>query len=425
MKTLTSIYFVISLIGTLACGVTVAQEKSDPAKEWSSSIEALLPVGERMAAQLVDPKDAQLRQELYRYEYSLISHAYFGLLYADPRHPDFWPVDNHAFNFAWPNPDDVYYVVPIDANGVYKVSGFRGTVRMVDFEISGGTMLTRGEGGLRGMGQAFANHDLDRDVHLRKDGSFEVVVSATQPQGYKGDWWKLDARATNIFVRQIAYDPLHEVDGRFAIERLDRPAIAPRASAAEIEANIKQIPTWVESWTQMAFDWMKRLRATGVVNEIHHLRLGNIGGIEEQHYVEGLFDINADEALILETEVPRQCRYWNFQLANELWSTPEYMHSQTSLNGHSARLDADGKLRIVISAKDPGVPNWMDNRGYQRGVVYGRWHTCSSYPLPTLKKIKVADAREYLPAATPSVSAEQRDAAIRLRRKGDQLRRRW
>ena len=129
--------------------------------------------------------------------------------------------------------------------------------------------------------------------------------------------------------------------------------------------------------------------------------------------------------MILETEVPKQCHYWSFQLTDERWSSIDWMNRQTSLNGYMAKVDKDGKFRAVISAQDPGVPNWLDSAGYARGVIQGRWDRCSSWPLPTVTKVMITDVRNHLPADTAVISAEARDAAIRLRRKGAQLRRRW
>lgn len=107
------------------------------------------------------------------------------------------------------------------------------------------------------------------------------------------------------------------------------------------------------------------------------------------------------------------------------WTGLDWINRQTSLNGHQARLDKDGKFRAVISATDPGVPNWLYTIGYQQGTFFGRWKECSSTPTPTITKVKLAEVRNYLPADTPIVTAQARDAAIRMRRKGAQLRRRW
>jgi hypothetical protein len=352
-----------------------------------------------------------------------MSTAYMGLFLGDPEYPDFWSVTNQAHNWLGPNPDDVYYSAPLVGNGVYKISGFRGTVRLVDIQIGSGTFFSRGTGAGT-LGPNVGNPDFDH-LHFRKDGYFEVVLSQERPPGYKGDWWRLDQKAAYIFVRQISYDWLHEVDGRFAIERLDRAAIKPRSNAQTIEANLRQIARWTENWTKFAADHINNLRAKGLINKLEVFDLSGFGGVTTQRYIEGAFELNPGEALIYETEVPKQCRYWNIQLNDALWSTIEYMNRQTSLNGYTARLDKDGKFRAVISAADPGVPNWLDTAGYATGTLDGRWTKCSSTPTPTLTKIKLADVRKYLPADTPTVSDAERDTAIRLRRQGAQLRRRW
>ena len=138
-----------------------------------------------------------------------------------------------------------------------------------------------------------------------------------------------------------------------------------------------------------------------------------------------MFEIDADEALIVETDIPERCRYWNFQLADEFWRSIDWVHRQTSLNGHTARLDADGKFRFVVSARDPGVPNWLDTVDHRTGIVYGRWTGCSSTPTPTVQRVAFAEVRKHLPPDTPRIDATQREAAIRERRTGAQLRRRW
>jgi hypothetical protein len=144
-----------------------------------------------------------------------------------------------------------------------------------------------------------------------------------------------------------------------------------------------------------------------------------------QKFARGFFDINPGEALIYETEVPKKCGYWSIELTDMLWSAIDYMNRQSSLNGYTAKLDKDGKFRAVISATDPGVPNWLDTAAYAKGTIVGRWTDCSSTPTPTVTKVRLADVRKYLPADTLVVTAEARDAEIRLRREGAQLRRRW
>ena len=196
-------------------------------------------------------------------------------------------------------------------------------------------------------------------------------------------------------------------------------------NAGQIEASLRAIPQWTENWNAFALKWVNNYQNKSLVNKLYVNDLSAVGGVGAQAYIEGGFELNPDEALIYETEIPSKCRYWNVQLNDTLWAAIDYTNRQSHLNGHTATLDKDGKFRAVIAASDPGVPNWLDSAGYAKGTLLGRWTNCSSSPIPTLTRVKLAEVRKYLPAETPIVSEEARDAAIRLRRKGAQLRRRW
>ena len=226
-------------------------------------------------------------------------------------------------------------------------------------------------------------------------------------------------------MRQVAYDWVNEADARLAIDRLDHAATKPRQSTEQIDKFLRQIPVWAENWTKFDLRWTKKLRDDGLINKAKVYGLDGIGGMSTQKYVDGAFEFNADEALIYETEVPKHCRYWNIELTSTLWSAIDWGNRQSTLNGHTAKLDKDGKFRAVISVADPGVPNWLDTGGHTKGAFFGRWTECDSAPVPAITRVKLADIHQYLPADTATVTTEQRDAAIRSLRKGSQLRKRW
>ena len=164
-----------------ACGIFgSAQVMADDATasstlpEWSSYMKDLVPIGERYVDKLKDPSDPVLRQRLYMFSYEMLAQGYFNLLYQDAKHPDFWPMFNQVFPVGFANPDDSYYQALLEGDGVYKISGYRGTTYMVDFQVGSGDFTPRGEGR---MGPTQANYDLDHDAHVKKDGSFEVILS--------------------------------------------------------------------------------------------------------------------------------------------------------------------------------------------------------------------------------------------------------
>jgi hypothetical protein len=388
---------------------------------WAQCLGALASLGPQLTA-LAQPEDQQLRAEFDRFLFSQISSGFLARLYADAEYPDFWPFLHQAYNTFAPNPDATYQMTPITGAGIYRITGYRGTVRVADFQISGGEMYPLGKGA---PGDTYANYHLRDLKNVDREGGFSVILSNERPAGYTGEWWALDSRATNIIVRQFAYDWLREHDGRFAIERVDRPAIKPRPSAAAIDESLRELPLWLETWTRASIAWIAKLRTQGLINKLDVHYNNDAGGVTYQKYIEGLFAIEDGEALIYETDMPEHCDYWNVQITDGLWSSIDWMHRQTSLNGHSARIDDDGRLRIVLSAQDPGIPNWLDTAGYRFGAVLGRWTGASSAPTPTLTKVSFADVRKYLPADTPALTPAERDTALRDRRRGAQLRRRW
>ena len=393
-----------------------------PSAEWNALISSLVPVGARMLDLLPQNADPQTRTELYQLLFSQIAAGYVGRVYNDPDYPDFAPMYNLILNQGFPNPDDTIVLTPIRGEGVYRISGVRGSVRHVTFQIGSGTGIPYGSGAL---GPSLPDYNID-SLAIDGDGGFEVVLSAERPQDHRGDWWPLDARATYIVVRQRAYDWLSEVDGRFAIERLDIPAAKARPSLAKLQDDLSKISEWVETFGRMCLDgpFVKHLRANGLVNKVASRDYAAVSGHASQWYTEGLFELEDDEALIIETNVPA-CTYWGFQLADEMWRSVDWVHRHSSVNGFTARLDGDGKLRMVVSMRDPGVPNWLDTADRRRGMIYGRWTECAEIPQAETIKIKLADVRQHLPAETPTVSLEAREQTIRLRRKGAQMRRRW
>ena len=161
----------------------------------------------------------------------------------------------------------------------------------------------------------------------------------------------------------------------------------------------------------------------GLVNALEMTDFG--GAVPVQWYWQGLYQFAADECLILETELPQKRKYWNVQLNDELFNAVEFVHRQSSLNGHQARVDEDGKFRAVISLEDPGVHNWLDPGGTLQGMLIGRWYDCDTRPVPTLTRVPLRRLWDHLPPDAARISPAERAAALSARRIGAQLRRRW
>ena len=55
----------------------------------------------------------------------------------------------------------------------------------------------------------------------------------------------------------------------------------------------------------------------------------------------------------------------------------------SSITNAAAVADDDGKVRVVVSATDPGVDNWLDTGGRHRGWLTIRWLDHPEAPVVT------------------------------------------
>ncbi|MFY9328622.1 MAG: hypothetical protein WAO76_11485 [Georgfuchsia sp.] len=385
-------------------------------RSWDEYVDLLRPAA-GLLKKTWRPDDEEYRADLYRQLVMNISYAYFQYFQSNETHPEFMPLWNSVF-LLQPNPDDVYYYAPLDGRLRYRIVGDRGTTHLINFQFGWGMM------GMVDPPGKNTSYFEDADIVVDKNGKFEFVISAEKPPGYSGSWHRIEADTDYLIVRMRSYDWGNEKDTRMAIECLDAPALKRRMPPEEIAERLEGALTlserWSKHWFEYQLDLLKRIG-----KNVFELNKFEGMGLAKQYYWTAIFDLNPGEALILETELPEERPYWNVQLNDPYFNAVEFVYRQTSLNGHSARVDADGKFRAVLSLEDPGVPNWLDPGEFRQGTIFGRWMQCSSAPLPTLRKVPLAEIRRHLPGDTPVVSVQERAESLRARRLGAQLRRRW
>ena len=391
---------------------------------WTDFLDGLRDLPERILARLPEAQrdDPQVRQEVGRLALSAVAAATIDALAADPDHPVFLPQINNYITTGQPNADTNYRTAKITPGGVYRLRGRRGSMNQVRV-AEAGPRPKQVEGAVN-LGKPRPVHDLNA-LKVDAEGRYDVILSPTRPKGYAGDWWPLDPTSNMLLVRMVGSEWGQEVEPTLSIERLDSPTVRPRPPAATLEAHLRAIPAAAGFIAPLLVDRPQKLRAEGYVNRLNDVDLSQMGGLAGQFYYEGVYELRDDEALIVETKTPEHCAYRSLILTNEIYETTDWYNNQTSLNGVQAAADKDGVLRIVVSARDPGVPNWLDTAGYPTGVIQGRWLDCSSKPTPVVRKVALADVKRLLPADTPTVSAPEREKQLRDRRAALQQRPLW
>lgn len=388
---------------------------------WDTFAEELRQLGPKMLAKLPDRlrNDPQVQQEAGRLLLEAVAAKTIEAIGSDGDHPIFLPSLNVTLNVFQPNADTTYRNAIITPGGSYRLRGERGSLRV--FKLGQfGRSPAKASAGI----SALAYNDFNK-LHLNQAGRFDVILSPTRPQGYAGDWWKLEEGTSSLLLRQVDFDWATERDPRISIERLDKPVERPRPDAADLDRRLRGLATSIGNTAFFLVDHVESLRRDGYINRLKEFDASHLGGLVGQFYYEGAYELSPDEALILEAKVPAKCTYWSVILTNDIYETTDWYNNQSSLNGAQLRVDSDGIVRVVISAKDPGVPNWLDTAGYPSGAIQGRWNECSATPIPTIRKVTVTDVGQSLPADTPTVTAVQREETVRNRRAQVQERPLW
>jgi hypothetical protein len=383
---------------------------------WSDFVESLRTLPDRMLAKLPAEmrNDPQVQQEVARLALEAVASQTLSAIGQDGDAPQFLPSIGQVLNVGQPNADTLYHSAIIAPGGSYRIRGEQGTLNHTVLA----QMVPQGKGG--GARPHLHLSSLKADA----DGRFDLLLSATKPKGYTGDWWELNPAFNMLMLRMVSADWAGEKSPTLSIERVDKPIGRPRPPAQVLEQRLRRLPQSIDFLALMFVDHHEQLREQGFINKFKIFEVG-LGALEGQFYYEGAYDLADDEALIVESPVPAKCQYRSLILTNEIYETTDWYNNHSSLNLAQAAPDSDGKLRIVVAHKDPGVKNWLDTAGHPRGVVQGRWTNCDSQPMPVAKVVKLKNLRKAFPADVATVTPEQRQEILRERRRAMLERPHW
>jgi hypothetical protein len=296
-------------------------------------------------------------------------------------------------------PDCLYLRAKLRGGERYRLFGNRGTARYVGLQTMNGIAST-------------ANCLVD-ELAMDADGNFEVVLSADEQDG---NWMRTDGDHPTLVVRHFFYDWHSEKPSSLQIERIGGAVEAKNSSVAvdvAVSRQIHALGEFVHDNLKFFLDFNAGPPTNAFMAPIDR---SDMGAAAENRPVIGRYELEPDEALILEVEPPEGV-YWSYSLGNQWWETIHYGRHQSSLNADQAVVDPDGILRVVISPRDPGVANWLDTAGHSNGAMILRCVRTETAPTPSARVVKFADIASALPSGTAVVSEAERAAIVAARRR--------
>jgi hypothetical protein len=306
---------------------------------------------------------------------------------------------NDILTWGMECPDCIYLGATLRGGETYRLYGNRGTARYVGLQTMDGISAT--------------TNCLVDDLDVDADGNFEAILSADE---HEGNWLRVEGAHPTLVVRHFFYDWDAEKPSSLQIERIG-VEIEPEDRSVDLDVAVSRqlyaLGEFVHDNLKFFLDFNAGPPANGFMPPIDRTA---IGAAAENRPVIGRFELEPDEALILEVKPPKGV-YWSYSLGNQWWETIHYGRHQSSLNAHQANIDDDGILRVVVSARDPGVANWLDTAGHSNGAMILRCVRTETAPTPTTRVVKFADIEAELPAETKWVTEQERARVIESRRR--------
>ncbi|MCZ6830166.1 MAG: DUF1214 domain-containing protein [Gammaproteobacteria bacterium] len=329
---------------------------------WNEFCDNLKNVGQQI---LRNAPDSELdTAEGFRYLARITSHALGRFVERpNPLRPQ---ISYISPRIGGDNPDFLYGSCTISGEHDYVLRGNREQA----YNVGIGSYY----GGLgSGKGLLCSGYLLLNDLEMDAMGNFEIQVSREEKPG---NWLPILAESNSILIRQTLLNRAVDAPANIAIQCLagEQARTCPEPLRAEVfEKSLQLAGIFIGGVVGQFLNWTNTFKAN--TNQIHPLDpslLAFAEGDPNTRYNNGYFELAEGEVLVVELSPP-QCEYWNLQVTNHWLESLDYMDYRTHYNHDNARVDDDGKVRLYIAKDDPGLPNWIDTAGHDRGGIALRW----------------------------------------------------
>lgn len=243
------------------------------------------------------------------------------------------------------------------------------------------------------------------------DGIVELYVGGAQ----RGpNWLPTTAGSRKIFIRQ-GFDSWDERPARLRIERVGMASPKPLPSTGQLLDAIGWAGAFV---TGVMGDWPEFPFAHGGVDARQPNRFPVVEAGEDdvkrgRAAANMHWTLAGDEALVIEFDAHEGL--WMLTNMGVFFNSMDFRYRPVSYTPSRTAVDGDGRVRVVLAHTDPGVHNWMDTQGFERGNLTYRHMLEGAPAVLQTRVVKHVALRDALPADTATVTNEERAAQMWVR----------
>jgi len=305
-----------------------------------------------------------------------VNNWLFKAAASDAQHPrfvrDFMPGyswhghDVPAARTGGDNPDNCYRLAGIAHGTSYRIRG-----RILDAKPANVSLTLTANYGTSRTVQTIEDHQLEIDGN----GEFVVTID-DQPANGRANHMTTAPEVKFLFVRDSMMDWATETPLDLQIERIG----AAKADPIGLDEMAARGAFRLLDDFHLYF-WFQNVWSGRNWNTLQPpAQNRGTGGLVTQGLSHGTFRLGEDDVAILDYN-PAGAGYVAVQLTEWLYRSLDYHEIQSSLTGTQSVVDGDGRIRLVIARRDPGVANWLDTGGAENVFMILRWQNIPANPL--------------------------------------------
>ncbi|HKI41115.1 MAG TPA: hypothetical protein VKA66_12155 [Mycobacterium sp.] len=385
---------------------------------WTEFCVQLQRAGEQVFKE-ANPASGLHRVDAYRFLAQNLGQAFdLALETHDTRYPALHTFSGPTRKLGGDCADFTYQQAWIDGHSTYRLIGTRGTARFFNVTVQG--PRTPGPGVLHEpFGDTPEANLLGHQLYGESGGEFEIYIGGPE----RGpNWLPTTPGSRKLFIRQ-GFDRWDELPAQMRIERVDMASPKPLPTPADMVEAMR----WAGDFlTGLMSDWPEFPFAYGGVDAEHPNAFPQVGATEADSKrgraaANMYWELGDDEALIIEFDA--HDGLWMLTNMGVFFNSMDYLYRPVSYTPSRTKVDRDGRIRLVMAHRDPGVHNWVDTQGFARGNVTYRHMLDGEPAVLTTRVVNHDELPETLPADTVMVTPAERGAAMWERFRG--IRRRY
>ncbi|WP_372809743.1 hypothetical protein [Litorivivens sp.] len=266
--------------------------------------------------------------------------------------------------------DFTYHQAWISGDYVYRVTGQRGTARFINFTVQGERPETQPGTDIPSLHEPFGDipeaNLFGHDLTVESDGSFELFIGGER----RGrNWLPVTAKTRKLFIRQ-GFDGWDELPAKMSIERIGMNEPRPLPTTQTLCDGIHWAGDFIEGVMRDWPDHPYQYSPFVDLQAVNQFPSEQGGGADEDkrrgRAVASLCWELAPEQALLITFMPPDS-FWMAAQMGVFFNSMDFWYRPVSYTPARTVVDSDGKVRLIISHRDPGYHNWLDTQGFVRG----------------------------------------------------------